>query len=215
MLVVGLTGGIASGKTTVGRLFEQLGIPIICADDLAKKAVSPGSPALELIRQEFGETVIDSSGELDRAAMAKVVFSDSAKRKMLETIIHPVVSSEKELRLRELQQSGFEIAIVDVPLLYEAGWEKSFDAVIVVFVQRDIQESRLANRDHFSQDEVKSRLDSQMSLREKSKRANFLIDNSGHLDNTRDQVSRIVEVLKKMARDDVHQEQSCSKGKID
>jgi dephospho-CoA kinase len=214
MLVVGLTGGIASGKTTVGRLFEEVGIPIICADDLAKKAVSRGSPALDLIRQEFGETVIDSSGELDRVEMARVVFSDSAKRKTLEAIIHPVVSSGKELRLRELQQSGCKIAIVDVPLLYETGWDKSFDVIIVVFVPRNIQESRLANRDHFAQDEVKSRLDSQMSLDEKRKRAHFVIDNSGDIDDTRDQVSRIVGELKKMEKEKGHPEQSCAAGKI-
>ena len=109
MLVVGLTGGIASGKSTVSRMFEQAGIPVICADELAREVVRPGSQGLAEIRRIFGDDVLDEEGKLDREAMARLVFQDRSKRKILESIIHPRVAEEQNKRLRTLEVKGIQL----------------------------------------------------------------------------------------------------------
>mgnify|MGYP005840773695 FL=1 len=199
MLVIGLTGGIGSGKSTVSKMFQGVGVPVICADDLARKVVEPGSPALEEIREVFGEEVIDREGKLDRAAMARVVFADASRRKKLEAIIHPRVKEEKDRLVEQLEQEGHLIAIVDVPLLLETGWQDSFDMIILVYVPREIQEKRLICRDNISVEEARSRLNAQMCIEEKRDLADRVIDNRGSVDETRKQVGQIFEDLKIMA----------------
>lgn len=199
MVVVGLTGGIASGKTTVSRMFQEAGIPVICADELAHEAVEPGSPALEEIRRTFGEDVIDGDGGLDRARMAQLVFRDPEKRRILESIIHPRVAEGKNRRIKEFAQSGHRIVMVDVPLLYESGWEKEFDLVVVVHVPPSVQTERLTRRDNMTPEEARSRLDAQMPIREKKKLADRLVDNSGTPEETLAQVKDIIEELRMRA----------------
>ncbi len=196
MLVVGLTGGIASGKSTVSSLFQELGVPVICADELAYEAVKLGAPALEEIRREFGNAIIDNEGRLDRAAMARLVFHDSAQRKKLESIIHPRVSEEKDRRLEEFRHQGHAVVVVDVPLLYESGWEKEFDLVIVVHVPRHVQEQRLVDRDGMTHEDARARLDAQMPIDEKRARADKIIDNTDSLHCTREQVELILNELR-------------------
>jgi len=197
VLTIGLTGGIASGKTTVSRMFEHAGIPVICLDELARYVVKPGSPALEEIRRLFGDEVIDEAGELDRAAVAGIVFQDDGKRKLLESIIHPKVNEEMTRRAVELEHLGHRTVVVDVPLLYEVRWEGAFDLVVVVYVPRQTQEERLMARDAMSREEADSRLDAQMSIEEKRRRADYVVENTDSLDRTRDQVTSIVRDLKK------------------
>ncbi|MFH1115614.1 MAG: dephospho-CoA kinase [Pseudomonadota bacterium] len=199
MLVVGLTGGIASGKSTVSSLLQQMGVPVICADELAHEAVKPGAPALEEIRREFGDETIDEEGNLDRAAMARLVFHDPALRRKLESIIHPRVSEGKNKRLAVFRGQGHDVAVVDVPLLYESGWEKAFDLVVVVYVTRDVQERRLVERDGMSLDEAHARLEAQMPIDEKRDRADKLVDNTGSLQRTREQVESLLKELRIMA----------------
>jgi len=199
MLVVGLTGGIASGKSTVSRMFADQGIPVICADELARDAVRPGSDALEEIRSTFGEDVLDEHGGLDRAAMARLVFHNATKRKLLESIIHPRVAEEQQERLRRLELEGHRIAIIDVPLLYESGWEKAFDLVIVVYVPAEVQEHRLMARDKISREDARSRLDAQMPIEKKKKLADRVVDNTGGMKHTLDQVKSIMEELEALA----------------
>jgi dephospho-CoA kinase len=196
MLVVGLTGGIASGKSTVSRIFQENGVPVVCADDLARRAVEPGSSGLEEIRRVFGHGVFDAQGELDRAAMARIVFQDPEARKLLESIIHPAVSREKDRILAELESQGHEIVIVDVPLLYESSWQRNFDLVIVAYAPRDVQEQRLIQRDHMSPQEAQARLDAQMDINEKKTLADRVIDNTGDLEQTRRQVENVLRHLK-------------------
>lgn len=195
-MVVGLTGGIASGKSTVDGMFEDIGIPVICLDKLAHEVVKPGSPALVEIRELFGDRVIAEDGSLDRAAVAELVFQDEKRRKELEAVIHPKVAEEKNRRTLEYFRQGHPIVIVDVPLLYEVKWEKSCDCVIVVYVPRETQEERLTQRDGMSEDEVKKRLDAQFPIEEKRKRADYVIENTGTLDDTRRQVSECAEKLR-------------------
>jgi dephospho-CoA kinase len=196
MLVVGLTGGIASGKTTVSRMFSEAGIPVICADELARKAVEPGSPALEEIRRAFGADVIDEDGGLDRARMADLVFNNPELRRKLESIIHPRVEQEKNTLLMELEKLGHKIAIVDVPLLYETGWDKRFKLVIVVYVPRETQIARLIGRDGMSEAEALARIAAQMDIEEKKRRSDKIVDNSGDLTSTLNQIHGIIRALR-------------------
>jgi dephospho-CoA kinase len=199
MLIVGLTGGIASGKSTVSKMFEQAGIPVICADELAREVVRPGSQGLAEIRRIFGPEVLDEKGNLDREAMARLVFQDQSKRKVLESIIHPRVEEEQNKILNALEAQGHSIVVVDVPLLYEVEWERFVDLVIVVYAPRSAQEERLRNRDGMSSDDARSRLDAQMPIEDKRRRADRLVDNGKTLEHTRQQVERLVDELKETA----------------
>jgi dephospho-CoA kinase len=200
MIVVGLTGGIASGKSTVAQMFRDTGIPVICADELAHDAVRPGKPALEDIRRAFGQEVIDNSGQLDRTAMARIVFRDPDKRRVLESIIHPRVAEEQYTRIAELEREGHTVVVVDVPLLYERNWEKAFDLVVVVYLARSSQEERLIVRDGLSIDDARARLNAQMSIEEKKERADRVVDNSGGVQHTHRQVMALVSELRELAR---------------
>lgn len=199
MLVVGLTGGIASGKSTVAQMFREAGIPVICADELAHDAVRPGKPALKDIRRAFGREVFDEAGQLDRAAVARLVFRDPEQRRLLESIIHPRVAEEQCRRIGELLRHGHKIVMVDVPLLYESSWEKAFDFIVVVHVSRGLQETRLISRDGLSVEDARARLDAQMSIEEKKRRADRVVDNASGLAHTRKQVMSIVSELMALA----------------
>ncbi len=200
MLIVGLTGGIASGKSTVGQMFRDCGIPVICADELAREAVEPGSSGLKEIRRVFGNGVLNAEGHLDRAAMAKIVFQDPDARKLLESIVHPVVAEIKERTLKRLESLGHEIVVVDVPLLYESSWEKNFDFIVVAYVPKDVQEKRLMRRDNMSREEALTRLRAQMNIEEKKRLADRAIDNTGDPEQTRLQVENLLNHLKILAQ---------------
>jgi dephospho-CoA kinase len=195
-LTVGLTGGIASGKSAVSNIFRDHGIPVICADELAREVVKPGSNGLKEITNVFGDSVINPDGELNRPELARIVFSDPAKRKILESIIHPRVSREKERLAKDYMRQGANIVIVDVPLLFEAGWETAFDLVILVYAPRKLQKKRLLQRDKISPDEASSRLRAQMDIESKKTLADIIIDNGGSLEETEKQVSNIIDRLK-------------------
>jgi len=199
MLVVALTGGIASGKSTVSGMFAAAGVPVICADELAWEAVDPASPLLEEIRRLFGDTVIDRQGRLDRAAMARLVFQDASRRKILESVVHPWVLAETERRIRELATQGHDLVIVDVPLLYEVGWNEGFDKIVVVYVPEELQATRLSERNQMESAEVAARLRAQMPIEEKKRLADIVVDNSGTIENTRSQVEALLTRLRAMA----------------
>jgi len=181
-------------------MFANLGVPVICADELARDAVKHGSAALEEIRHAFGHEVLAEDGSLDRVAMARLVFQDEARRKLLESIIHPRVAEEQQKRLHRLEREGHRMAIIDVPLLYESGWEKAFDLVIVVYVPRNIQEQRLMERDGISLEDARARLNAQMPIEEKKKLADGVIDNTRGKAHTLDQVKEILVQLKALAQ---------------
>ncbi len=199
MLVVGLTGGIASGKSTVSRMFRDAGIPVICADELADEVVKPGSAALDKIRQTFGDEFIDSEGNLNRAAMARLVFKDKSKRQDLESIIHPRVAEEQRKLIRQFAVQGHNIVVVDVPLLYENGLEDSFDMILVAYVPPEVQIQRLIARDRVTDKEARSRLDAQLPIDKKKKLAGRIIDNTGPVEHTREQVLGIIRELRALA----------------
>ncbi|MFA6221968.1 MAG: dephospho-CoA kinase [Desulfomonilaceae bacterium] len=201
-LTVGLTGGIGSGKSAVSGIFRNHGIPVICADELAREAVKPGSKGLNEIRTTFGGSVVDPQGALNRPELARIVFSDPSKRRLLEAIIHPRVSREKERLVKEHQKNGNLIVVVNVPLLFEAGWETDFDIIILVYTPRKLQKKRLMKRDGITSDEASSRLNAQMDIESKKTLADIIIDNSGPLEQTEKQVSGIVDKLRSMLLDE-------------
>jgi dephospho-CoA kinase len=199
MLVVGLTGGIASGKSTVSLMFREAGIPVICADELAHEVVKPGSAALDKIRRTFGDEFIDSEGNLNRAAMARLVFKDKNKRQDLESIIHPRVAEEQGKLIRQFAVQGHNIVVVDVPLLYESGLEDSFDMILVAYVAPEVQIQRLIARDQVTYKEARSRLDAQLPIDKKKRLAGRIIDNTGPVEHTREQVLGIIKELRALA----------------
>jgi dephospho-CoA kinase len=186
--LIGLTGGIASGKSTVAAMLAELGATVVDADQLAREVTEPGSPALDEIRTHFGATVFAANGGLDRAALAKVVFTEPDKRVLLESITHPLIIELSKQRIAAAMASGVLLVVYAIPLLFERGLEQWLGEVIVVDVDEATQRQRLLGRDGAA---GMDRLGSQLPLSEKRKRATYLIDNAGTREQTRAQVEAL------------------------
>jgi dephospho-CoA kinase len=191
MRVLGLTGGIGSGKSTVSQMFAEHGAEVVDADQIAREVVVPGQPALQAIREAFGAAVIRPDGRLDRTRLGGMIFRDPAARARLNSITHPRIQErlQQEVEVRRLREG---VLILDIPLLYETGRADLVEAVIVVWVDRVTQLRRLIERAGLTANEAAQRLAAQMSLDEKRARADYVIDNTGSLDTTRQQVQEIV-----------------------
>ncbi len=190
-VIVGLTGGIASGKSTVAAMLDELGTPVIDADQIAREVVEPGEPALDEIREAFGEAVIGEGGALDRPALGEVVFSDPAARKRLEAITHPRIGQRMMERADELREAGHRWVVYDAALIVENGMHRWLDSLIVVAADPEVQLERIVERDDISAEQAQSRIDSQMPLAEKIAVADYVVDNNGTLEETRRQVEDI------------------------
>lgn len=188
MYRIGLTGGIGSGKSTVSSYMAGLGIPVIDADLLARKAVTPGSPALDEIRRTFGSGIFRPDGTLDREKTAALVFSHEDRRQAINGIIHPFIWNETEKELIRLQRDGEPLAVLDVPLLLEIGWQLRSESVWVVKATLEQQLRRLSLRNGYSEEEAMSRIRKQMSTEDKLRYADVVIDNSGDVAETEAQV---------------------------
>jgi dephospho-CoA kinase len=200
MLKIALTGGPGSGKSTVARMFRELGAKVIDADEVAHGAVSPGQPAWEEVRREFGPDYFREDGSLDRAKMAELVFQDAGARQKLNAIVHPRVTGEVARRLKDLAARGAHLVMVEVPLLFEAGLKKNFDMVIVVDAGEKEQIDRIAARDGRPAREAAGIIQAQWPLDAKKARADFVVDNRGSLTDTRDQVKKLWQRLKMMKK---------------
>lgn len=176
---IGLTGGIASGKSTAAACLAALGADIIDADQLAREIVQPGQPAWQDIVDWLGEAILAASGEIDRKQLGDVVFRQPEARKRLEAITHPRIEAAVKQRLQQAAAQGRQIAVVDVPLLFEVGWDSWVDEVWVVYVDAATQLQRLCARNGFTPEEAKARVAAQGSLTEKCRRADVVIDNNG------------------------------------
>ncbi len=181
MRLVGLTGGIATGKSTFAAALRELGVPVVDADELSREAVRPGSPALERIAREFGQDALGPDGELDRKRMADLVFADPGARARLEAIVHPAVRAGLQRETARLAAAGHDLAFYDVPLLYERGRELEFECVVVVFAPPEVQRARLTSRDGLSPAEAAARLATQMPIEEKARRADVVVVNDGEV----------------------------------
>ncbi|HVU05428.1 MAG TPA: dephospho-CoA kinase [Polyangiaceae bacterium] len=194
----GLTGGIGSGKSTVARRFRARGLPVIDADELAREAVAKGSPGLSEIVERFGEGVLDSSGALDRAKLAAVVFANDEARRALNAITHPRVAALSQARAAELDARGEPLACYEVPLLYETRLDALLAPVVVVTVPEAVQVARAVKRDGTTEAEIRARVAAQMPLAEKVRLAAHVIDNGGTIEAT---LARADDVLDAIARE--------------
>jgi dephospho-CoA kinase len=195
-LLVGLTGSIATGKSTVSRMFAHLGARVLDADLLAREVVMPGQPAYLKIVEEFGQTVVQEDGTLDRKALGAIVFADPARRKRLEEITHPAVRLRQQRILSVLEEEEFEgIVIWDVALLFETDGVARMDRVVVVYTDPETELARLVARDGISEEQARARMRSQLPVAEKAKRAHYVIDNSGERVDTERQVKAVYESL--------------------
>ena len=201
MLVVALTGGIASGKSTVAGILKELGCHVIDYDKISRSVVEPGKPAWHDIVHWFGREVLLPDETLNRPALGAIVFSDLEQRKKLESFIHPRIFEEKEKIFAEIaRQDPSAIIIIDVPLLYEVKLDSHFSKVILAYAPSEVQLQRLMARDGFSQEEAQSRLDAQMKIDDKVSRADFVIHNEGGLEETREQVENLYRELQSLER---------------
>jgi dephospho-CoA kinase len=177
--LVGLTGGIATGKTTFAEALRARGVPVVDADALARAAVAAGTPALAEIARAFGPAVLAADGSLDRKAMAALVFADPAARRRLEAITHPAVRRAMAEETARLAARGHPLAFYDTPLLYEVGLDRQLDSVVVVWAPPDAQRARLAARDGLAPADAEARLAAQLPVDEKAARADFVVENVG------------------------------------
>ncbi|MBI3940292.1 MAG: dephospho-CoA kinase [Acidobacteria bacterium] len=191
---VGLTGGIATGKSYVLADFARLGARVIDADEVAHRVIRKGQPAYRELLREFGGQILGLDGEIERKTLGTLVFSDEAKLRKLNFIVHPKVFEEEERELHRVQSSGKErraIIVVDAALMIETGSYKRYDKVVVVFCTPELQLARLIARDHLSPEEAALRISRQMPIMEKIKYADYAIDTSGKFVDTRRQVKRV------------------------
>ena len=195
-LLVGLTGSIATGKSTVSRMFAHLGARVLDADLLAREVVMPGQPAYLKIVEEFGQGVVQDDATLDRKALGAIVFAEPARRKRLEEITHPAIAARQQRILSVLDEEAFEgIVIWDVALLFETGGVAKMDRVVVVATDPETELARLMARDGMAETDARARMASQMPVAEKAKRAHYVIDNSGDRAQTEGQVKVVYEAL--------------------
>jgi dephospho-CoA kinase len=195
MRVVGLTGGIASGKSTVSEMFRALGAEVIDADQVARDVVAPGTPGLHDLARRF-PGVVDAAGNLDRTALGARVFADAAERRALEAIVHPRIREEVARRIEALARAGLQVVLYDAALLIENGLHRGMEGVILVSAPEAVQRARLVARDGLDDAAISARLAAQLPLADKRAHATWVVDNGGTLDETRAQVRRIWEAIR-------------------
>jgi dephospho-CoA kinase len=196
MKLVGLTGGIASGKSTVAKILAELGTAVVNADVLAREVVEPGRAAWQEIVSAFGAQVLQPDQNLDRQKLRKIIFDNPAARRQLESIIHPQVRALAEQRIHEHGAAGFGIVVYEVPLLFEGNLQEWLRPVILVACDLETQLSRLQQRDGLDRDQAKKHIDAQMSLEEKRRRADYVIENNGSFDDLKRKVEAVLEKIK-------------------
>ncbi|GAE30129.1 dephospho-CoA kinase [Alkalihalobacillus hemicellulosilyticus] len=192
-MFIGLTGGIASGKSTVSKMMQGLGLPIIDADLIAREVVEPNSVGLRLIVERFGEVVLAENGTLNRAQLGQIIFANPTKRIQLNDLIHPLIRERMNERKEQLLAAGRSTIVYDIPLLYESELFHLVDNVLLVYVDQETQLKRLMKRNQLSEREALERIQSQMSLEQKKERADAIIDNTRTLAETHHQLISILQ----------------------
>lgn len=185
-MVIGITGGIATGKSTVSHYLKELGYPIVDADVVARQVVDPGTKGLQIITEAFGSQVLTSDHQLNRAYLAKLVFNSSEQRAKLNQILQPLIRSQ--IKAAVANYSG-DVIFIDVPLLFEQHYQELCDAVMVVSVRPELQLARLMKRNRFTKEAAQARIASQMPMSEKERLADVVIDNNGLVAATQHQVA--------------------------
>ena len=190
MKIVGLTGGISSGKSTVSSYFKQLEIPVIDADEVARKVVEPNSQGAIEIRKAFGSDVFEEDGSLNRQKLGALIFSNAENRQKLDDLLQPLIKIMILDEIEEYRQKGETMIVLDLPLLFEKQYEELCEEIIVVYIPRELQLERLMRRNQYTKQEALSRIDSQLSIEEKRKRATVLLDNQGTIQQLYHQVEQ-------------------------
>ncbi|GCF94521.1 dephospho-CoA kinase [Enterococcus florum] len=185
--VLGVTGGIASGKSTVVNVFKRFRFPVVDGDLVARKVVEPATDGLAAITKQFGEGILNPNGTLNRKKLGKIVFHDPVQRKKLNQTLDPFIRTEIDHQINDAKLHS-ALVIADIPLMYETHYDQAMDAVAVVYVDSSTQLKRLMARDHYSEEEAMERINSQMSLDEKRHLAHYVFDNRGTIDETEEQV---------------------------
>ena len=196
MLVVGLTGGMASGKSIVSKILKEIGLPIIDADLIAREIVRPNEAGYREIVDHFGQGLLNPDQTINRRKLAKIIFSDPEERERLNSILHPRIVKEIKIRIEDFKERGERMLIIDAALLIEAGELSLVDKLIVVTVSPKIQVRRLAQRDHLTEKEARERIATQMPLSEKMKLADYVVNNSGPVRKTIKRVKEIYNQLR-------------------
>jgi dephospho-CoA kinase len=188
--VIGLTGGIGSGKSTVAQFLRELGATVIDADEGARAAVEPGTTGFERVVAEFGEEFV-TDGKIDRARLAELVFEqDPDARRRLNSIVWPLVREWMAERQRDAQERGESVVVLEVPLLFEGGLHATMDAVIVVYIPSQLEVRRLMEKG-YTEEQARARMSAQLSLEEKARQADYVIDNSGTREETKDRTAGV------------------------
>lgn len=200
MVIVALTGGIGSGKSTVARMFQDEGAYVIDFDFLARVVVEPDKPAWRDIIEYFGPEILSPDRTLNRSALAEIVFSDDESRKALEGLTHPRIFEESDALIEAIKRKDpFSVVIIDLPLLFELSLNKKFDKVILAYAPRAVQLKRIVERDGLAREEVEKRLNAQMLIEEKRSLSDYIIHNEGDLNDTRNQVRKVIHELRELA----------------
>lgn len=190
MKLYGLTGGIASGKSTVSRMFRELGAEVLDADVIAREVVEPGTPGLQAVAERF-PGVVGTDGRLDRAKLAARVFGDARERAALNALLHPLIGQQFLVRTQALAEAGHARVLYDAPLLIENRLHEAMEGVVLVWVPREVQKARLMSRDVLDEAAAEARLLAQLALDDKRQHATWLVNNSGDLEATRARVHEV------------------------
>ena len=194
-MVLGIAGNIASGKSTVAELFQELGSAHISADQIARDVVTPGSDCFNKIVAHFGQAITNKDGTLNRDKLGSIVFTNKGEREVLNAITHPAIAVESMKRINELQGSRYPLIVYEAPLLFEAGAESRVDEVLTVTIPIEIQFQRLMKRDNISHDEARARIESQMPQGEKVRRADYVLENRAGVDHLKKEVIKLFNKL--------------------
>jgi dephospho-CoA kinase len=199
VLIFGLTGGLASGKSTVAARLRKLGVPVIDADQIAREVVAPGTPGLAAVADAFGQAVLDAAGGLDRARLAQIVFSDPDQRRRLNAILHPLIQAASAARLTELAARGEPLACYEAALLVENGLADAFRPLVVVAVAEEAQVLRAMARDGTTEEQARARIAAQLPLANKVAAADYVIDTTGPREATARRVDEVLGEIRKKA----------------
>ena len=195
----GLTGGVATGKSTVGKMFAALGAKVICADQLSRKLCEVGQVGWQKVKDAFGAAILNPDQSLNRQKLSDLVFSNAKKRKKLEAILHPFIMEEAQKQTRTYFDQGQGLVMIEAALLIEAGYASDFHGLIVVTCRPEQQIERLCARQAISKEKAQKMIAAQMPLAEKEKKATFILDNSGDLSATQAQVQIVYDKIKPKA----------------
>lgn len=191
-VIIGLTGGIASGKSTVAHMFQEKNIPVIDADEIAREVVAPGEPTLINITKAFGTEVLHDDGTLNRQKLGEIIFADEDKRQQLNNLIHPAIREQMLEQRDDYIAKKVPAVVLDIPLLFESELTHFVEKILVVYVDETTQLKRLLNRNELSKNEAKQRIASQLPLKDKVERADAVIDNNGSVEQSAEQLDEIL-----------------------